>query len=56
MLTTAGGFGAYSLTGSLSFSYAKSTLHNFTIGITVSGGFGTPGPGASFMETDTRKY
>lgn len=50
------GFGAYGLSGSLNFSYASSTFGNFTIGVGGSFGIGTPGPGGSVMQTDTKKW
>lgn len=50
------GYGANGLSGSLGFSYADSTFNNFTISISRSFGFGTPGGGGSIMSTDTKKW
>ena len=49
-----GGFGAYGLSGSMSFSYANSTSENFVIGVGTSFGVGTPGFGVGLSGSDTK--
>lgn len=49
-------FGGNGLSGSINFSWAKSSLENFTISISGSFGLGTAGWGLSATRTETNKW
>lgn len=54
--TVSAGYGAEGFSASLEFSWAGSSLQNFTISIGGSFGFGTTGWGLGRIETGTEKW